>query len=120
MTKVVMKSSLRVVTMARAPVETSRKSDTSKYRCTAGRGGAACACVVEAMAFHDANTSERAQGGGDAKSLTAWRKQGPRPRSIRTFGFVFPGETLMLGASHKLHPSGPIARAAALALLISR
>jgi hypothetical protein len=33
---------------AKMPVETSRNSDTSKYRCTAGRGGA-LRRAVEAM-----------------------------------------------------------------------
>jgi hypothetical protein len=43
-------SSLPVEMTAKIPVETSRNSDTSKYRCTAGRGGALIR-AVEAMSL---------------------------------------------------------------------
>jgi hypothetical protein len=48
---VVTGSSLPVVMTARIPVETSRNSDTSKYRCTAGNGGALMR-AVEAISLH--------------------------------------------------------------------
>src|ERR1700722_592887 len=50
---------------ARTPVETSRNSDTSKYRCTAGSGGALMR-AVEAIGL--LNDSSEARG----PSATAW------------------------------------------------